>query len=637
MDDFINPIITWLLTTSLQGGLVVCLILILRRLFGNSLKSGWSYFLWGFVILRLVVPSGYEVKLPDTFGLLETTYASFYQHVTTPRALENLDDGAPLAKSRRSSAAIDSNKITVFSPWLIFQDKPLIVGKQLLFRCMFIIWLGGTLTFLYGFFQNNLRMTRQVSKSNACEDQEMLMTLAGCQKALGINKHILLKWDKYLSSPASFGIFHPVILLPESAKCLDKNQLSMILQHEIIHHKRHDLLTDHFMSLLKGINWFNPFIWLAHKMMRQDCELSCDRLVTHSFNHHQLFDYGELLIRYATQARVYGRRQINIKRNSVGVCSMSDQINHIKSRLRLLGQSPSNIYTAPLKTSLSFILTAVIGFTSPALSSVKVQAISFNSTLVEAFNTTAQLSGVSRYQPQDIAGLLTQPKTGDKYPAIVLLSGCDGLKQHHKEWADQLTREGYATLRIWRPKETSAFCDQSVAKINTRITAQVIDAYVALTYLSQQDFIDGQNISVMSWQSWAAIGAAAKYGIGQVYDQQFSSAIAMYPDCSATYNGDFRIPLQILVGERDDWAYAEDCLKIQKRAEQFDDSSFMLTYYSDAFYGFDNPSFKEETFLPDAKNLAHLPAKGAIGKFDQSVYSDAQEKVSLFLERHLVW
>ena len=83
-----------------------------------------------------------------------------------------------------------------------------------------------------------------------------------------------------IPSPAVFGVFRPVLVLPEAAiGRLSRKRAEHILLHELAHIKRRDLLVNAFYTLLQIAYWFNPLLWLLRRRLQHLRELCCDATV----------------------------------------------------------------------------------------------------------------------------------------------------------------------------------------------------------------------------------------------------------------------------------------------------------------------------------------------------------------------
>ena len=67
------------------------------------------------------------------------------------------------------------------------------------------------------------------------------------------------------------------VVLPE--KKYSKDDLELILRHEIVHIGREDAWNKFFMVFCTAMCWFNPLMWIAMRKSADDMELSCDETV----------------------------------------------------------------------------------------------------------------------------------------------------------------------------------------------------------------------------------------------------------------------------------------------------------------------------------------------------------------------
>src|SRR5690348_16174424 len=76
--------------------------------------------------------------------------------------------------------------------------------------------------------------------------------------------------------PMTYGIVHPVLLLPSSARSWPVWQRRHVLLHELAHVRRYDCLTQRFAQIACAVYWFNPLVWIAATRLRVERELACD-------------------------------------------------------------------------------------------------------------------------------------------------------------------------------------------------------------------------------------------------------------------------------------------------------------------------------------------------------------------------
>ena len=82
-----------------------------------------------------------------------------------------------------------------------------------------------------------------------------------------------------VSTPLTIGLNRRAsrVVLPE--KKYSKEDLELILRHEIVHIGREDAWNKFFMVFCTAMCWFNPLMWIAMRKSADDIELSCDETV----------------------------------------------------------------------------------------------------------------------------------------------------------------------------------------------------------------------------------------------------------------------------------------------------------------------------------------------------------------------
>ena len=78
-------------------------------------------------------------------------------------------------------------------------------------------------------------------------------------------------------TPMLIGLFRPAIILPE--RDYTDAQLYAVLQHELTHLRRKDVLVKWLSIFACAVHWFNPLVWLVRREIDRACELSCDEAV----------------------------------------------------------------------------------------------------------------------------------------------------------------------------------------------------------------------------------------------------------------------------------------------------------------------------------------------------------------------
>jgi dienelactone hydrolase len=208
---------------------------------------------------------------------------------------------------------------------------------------------------------------------------------------------------------------------------------------------------------------------------------------------------------------------------------------------------------------------------------------------------------------------------GAPYPAVVVLHGCGGFSSHSAKIADQIGSWGYVALTVdsLGPRGIASRCGGGHPD-------QAFDAYAALRYLSQLEFVDPARVAVLG-QSLG--GSSALYAVdrdlaAQYFKERFRGAVAYYPGCDIPA-ANMTAPILILTGEADDWNPPERCRKMVAHSRP-DGAPIALTVYPGAYHAFDVAQFQ-----PGVRFLGHWL------EYNELAAKDAEGKVRAFLAANL--
>ncbi len=143
-------------------------------------------------------------------------------------------------------------------------------------------WLLGTLILgIWLFLRLHSVAGRQGYQTAAASlPQSFYNHLADCAMRLGLRRIPRVVVTKRLTSPAVFGVFSPVLLMPKGyLSKLSRRDTEHMLLHELAHIKRGDLVMHSLYLLLQIVYWYNPLLWLVRRHLHHLRELSCDGTV----------------------------------------------------------------------------------------------------------------------------------------------------------------------------------------------------------------------------------------------------------------------------------------------------------------------------------------------------------------------
>ncbi len=254
-----------LLQMSLAASVMIIAVIILRSLFLNKLPKTTFQALWGLVVLRLVLP--FEIPSP----------LSIYSALSSAQSFIESD-----AQSGFSASTIAQNAFTM---------PAVTANSAQAFDFTLAIRLCGTIIAAVFFaisYRKSIKSFRLAEKLILQAESSVIpKSLRGVQ----------IKKCGKINAPLTYGIFRPVILLPESFDFSDKAALDFVIAHESIHIKRLDGLKKLVLAAAACIHWFNPLVWVMLVLANRDIELSCDEAVVKRFGNDFKSDYAMALIR----------------------------------------------------------------------------------------------------------------------------------------------------------------------------------------------------------------------------------------------------------------------------------------------------------------------------------------------------
>ena len=195
----------------------------------------------------------------------------------------------------------------------------------------------------------------------------------------GIKRKVCLWYSNNITTPFTFGLFKPIIVLPVAlVNQLSTTQAEALILHELTHIKANDYLLNWFLLLAENVYFFNPFIISLCKKIRLEREKYCDINVI-------AFDYSPIIYAEAL-LKAQHVKQYLIQYQVAAVGKKQELLERIHFFTNKKNQITLQQYrfAFPLLTTLllsvlgiSLLLQQRIGYTKetkvqPAFSSIKV-------------------------------------------------------------------------------------------------------------------------------------------------------------------------------------------------------------------------------------------------------------------------
>jgi beta-lactamase regulating signal transducer with metallopeptidase domain len=113
-----------------------------------------------------------------------------------------------------------------------------------------------------------------------------------------------LRQHAELGSPVATGVIHKVVFVPGGWAEWSDEARSMVLDHELAHHRRHDPLWRWIAEIARVVHWYNPLVWWITRRLTLQCEFACDAKVLEKGVSPR--DYAHMLCRVAEARRFPG-------------------------------------------------------------------------------------------------------------------------------------------------------------------------------------------------------------------------------------------------------------------------------------------------------------------------------------------
>ena len=270
----------------LTSSALILALLALRQLFRRTVSRRMQYALWLLVLARLLVPVNVGTLAHNVLSAAAPVQTVVEERLDTPvlyvqdgterRPAQLLpgkeSQGEPLSPPSDAAQTAPADEYYTVTPTY----RTVTLSEALTY-----VWYAGMAGVGAWFLFTNLRFARALRKARTPYRVE------GCRYPVYL--------VSALPSPCLFGVLRPSVYLNEKA-LQSPDALRFVLAHEQTHARHLDPL----WSLLRGvcltIYWFDPLVWLAAVLSREDCELACDEGTLRALGADERAAYGKTLL-----------------------------------------------------------------------------------------------------------------------------------------------------------------------------------------------------------------------------------------------------------------------------------------------------------------------------------------------------
>lgn len=263
--------------------ILILAVIALRYLLRGKISLRLQYALWLLVLARLLIPV--------SFGSTDISVMSVVEKAPAVQAVESVRDVDTIWQADNGSvqglpagAAADNAPLQI-APRTTSDDQFSRMSSALTLRKVLLpVWWGGAAVTLLVFLTANLRFAARLRKSRRP------LTVEGAALSVYVAQERAV--------PCLFGLFRPAVYVTPEAE-----EDGTLLRHTVAHETTHFRQGDHVWALLRtvclALHWWNPLVWWAAKLSRQDGELACDEATIRTLGEGERAAYGRTLIRMA--------------------------------------------------------------------------------------------------------------------------------------------------------------------------------------------------------------------------------------------------------------------------------------------------------------------------------------------------
>lgn len=254
----------------ISSGVLILAVIALRAVFGKKLRPGLRYALWGLVLARLLFPGTVASSPVSVSNLVEQGTAAVEQR-TQNTANRNITPMIPVENESANLVTED----TLTEATAPQEVEPVRGGSAR--DILHAVWLAGIAVTAAVFFLSNLSFYLRLRKRRVPVEADCPLRVYAVE---GLDSSCLFGRTIYVTADTA----------------AESEKLRHVLAHELSHSRHGDPLWAALRCLALALHWYNPLVWLAATLSRQDGELFADAGALTHLEADEWEDYGKTLI-----------------------------------------------------------------------------------------------------------------------------------------------------------------------------------------------------------------------------------------------------------------------------------------------------------------------------------------------------
>ena len=300
----------WVISSSV----LTLVIIVFRAVLKGKISLRLQYGLWALVLVRLLFPFSIGETVVSVGTWLDSATDTiegqqFEEFVQTPlrdMIYEGTFDSVLDDETVPNDVPSESVEIEIQND-MREGITPKDIAK--------IVWIVGVAVLGLWFLITNIHFALKLRKERV---------LIGNINGLSIYQ------AKSVETPCLYGLFRPAIYLTNEVVGQEE-RMHHVLEHECTHYRHRDYIWSVLRVVCLALHWYNPLVWCAAILSRNDAELACDEATIRRLGETERASYGRTLIGLTCE-----------KRSSVLITAttMTGSGKSIKERIILIAKKP---------------------------------------------------------------------------------------------------------------------------------------------------------------------------------------------------------------------------------------------------------------------------------------------------------
>ncbi len=265
--------INWIVTSSV----LILVVVLLRFLLRGKISLRLQYALWAIVLIRLLFPFEH--------GATDLSLLNAVENVPVVQEIESLQGMERIEYSDSGQVygfyGFTGDDVTAIAENKTAEEFSRMKTALSLRNILMPIWKTGIAVILFVFVFSNFTFAGELKEARTWRET-------------ALTKLPVYLTDK-VDTPCLFGLFKPAIYVTEEAAGQEA-----VFRHAVEHETTHFYHKDHIWAMLRclaiAIHWYNPLVWWAAKLSREDAELACDEATLIRLGDSERAAYGRTLL-----------------------------------------------------------------------------------------------------------------------------------------------------------------------------------------------------------------------------------------------------------------------------------------------------------------------------------------------------